>query len=41
MKMLYIGLSLISAKANEQRSINLLNIDIKHSFDVTAKHAMM
>ena len=39
--MLYIGLSLISAKANVQRSINLLNIHIKHSFDVTAKHAMM
>ena len=35
--MLYIGLFLISAKENVQRSNNLLNNDIKHSFDVYGK----
>ena len=39
--MLYIGLFLISAKENVQRSNNLLNNDIKHSFDVNSKALMM
>ena len=35
--MLYIDLSLISAKANIPGSNNILNNDIKHSFDVYGK----